>query len=135
MTFAPMLAFVFFMASGRSNAGAQPGQLQTAATVALVFSLPIALAGFAVRARIRCHVCGLNIPSCVEARVAGSRRWEWVAALEVCPSCEDDGTASPESQARWRESGRQAEDPYWNLSRVAIVIAAIAIMLVGLSLL
>ena len=129
MTFAPMLAFLFFMISARFD------QLQSAATVLLMLSLLVAVVGYAVRARLHCHVCGLNMPSCVEARVAGSRRWQWIATLEVCPVCGDDGSASPESHERWREGGRRIEEPYWSFARVALVIVAIVIMLVGLSLL
>ena len=130
-TFAPLLAFLFFAASDRFDREGH-GQLQSVATVVLMLSVPVAIAGHLVRARVRCKVCGLNLPSCVEARVAGRRRWEWFAALEACPTCDDDGAASAESRARWETRGRPREDSYWNLSRIAIVIAALVMMLIGL---
>ena len=133
MTFGPMLAFLFFMVSSRFDGGAQRGPVQSAATVILMLSLPVAAIGYIVRARVHCKVCGLNMPSCVEARVAGSRRWEWLASLEACPICGDDGSASPEGHARWRDGGRRKEEPYWNLTRVTMAIAAIVAVFAGLS--
>lgn len=135
MTFGPMLAFLFFMISARLDGATDRGPMQSAATVVLMFSVPVAVGGYFVRARVHCKVCGLNLPSCVEARVAGSRRWEWIANLEGCPICGDDGSASAESHARWRDEGRPPEEPYWNPTRVAVAIAAIVMVLAGLSLL
>ena len=133
LTFAPTVAFLFFMASIRFDPGPTRGPLRSAAPGILLLSLLLAFVGFVVRARIRCNVCGLNLPSSTEARAAGSRRWRWIASLETCPICGDDGSATPESHTRWQESGRPKEEPYWSLGRVLIVIVAIAVMLIGLS--
>jgi len=135
MTFGPMLAFLFFIVSARLDGGATRGPFQSAATIILMLSVPVAVIGYLVRARVHCKVCGLNMPSCVEARVAGSRRWEWLANLEMCPVCGDDGSASPEGHARWRAEGGRKEAPYWNSARVAVALAAIVVVLAGLSLL
>ena len=94
---------------------------------ALFFSVPGAGIGVVLHQLIRCQVCGLHLPSSVEARVAGLRRWDWVRSLGVCPGCGDDGTASEESRSSWRSKGRPPEKAYWSASRILIAILTVVV--------
>ncbi len=105
--------------------------VRSAISNALLVSVPGAAVGVALRQLIRCRVCGLHLPSSVGARVAGARKWIWIGSLGECPGCGDDGTASAESRARWRQSGRLPEEPYWSPSRVLLAIALVVGGLVG----
>ncbi len=92
-----------------------------------------ALVGFAVgnigvllRSGIRCRVCGLNLhTSRTAVQLPRVDRIPWMATLEECPVCGNDGSASQDSRAEWLESGAVAESPYWSRRRVALAIALV----------
>lgn len=80
---------------------------------------------------VRCHVCGLRLWTSAAARELNSGdRGHWLLALDSCPVCGDDGTATNESLARWTGSGASPEEPYWSQRRVLLAII-IAIVLAG----
>jgi hypothetical protein len=91
-------------------------------------SLLIAGVGFLwlgrlLRAFSRCQVCGLRLHTSAAAlSLPQSRRLAWLAALDSCPVCGDDGRATTDSRARWRDSGSIAEPAYWSIRRVLIAI-------------
>jgi len=79
--------------------------------------------GLLLRSRIRCRVCGLDPWTCRKAlQVTRSLRMLWLAALEVCPVCGDDGSATPDATARWLSSGGTPEQPYWTSRRVVVAL-------------
>jgi hypothetical protein len=127
MSLSPAFALLCFFAASRFARGVEYTWIRSASTYALVLSLPCAFAGVALRQLIRCGVCGLHLPTSAEARIAGSRKWVWLASLGQCPGCGDDGSASPQSKAQWRQSGRRVEEAYWNSNRVLLAIAVVVL--------
>jgi len=112
--------------------GQQPPRLYTFFTAGMMLSLPLGVGVLALRASVKCRVCGLRLGSCAEARRLGWRRWLWVETLEACPGCGDDGTASALGRARWAQSGSPREAVYWSPRRVmigAMLAAAVAVAL------
>ena len=82
---------------------------------------------------VRCRVCGLQLETCLAARdLSRDRRLKWIEALDQCPVCHDDGTASEGAKAAWRTSGMQPEEPYWSVARLIVAVAA-ACALIGVA--
>ena len=101
--------------------------------LAQIVAIPTALVAVALRTLVRCRVCGLRLGSCAQARDIGRTRvWlEWIPALEACPQCGDDGSASPESQGKWLASGLEPERVYWSLTRIVLAVFITIVFLVG----
>ena len=127
----PLLCFLVFLAASRFARGDEYTWIRDAILTTLFFSLPGAGVGVVLHQLIRCHLCGLHLPSSVEARVAGLGRWAWVRSLGVCPGCGDDGSASEESRSRWRSKGRRPEEPYWSASRILLAILTVVFGLIA----
>jgi hypothetical protein len=121
--FLPGLVFAsWFLLMGLFGGRDTPRWLTAVFAAGLVLSLAYAGVVAILRAFVRCRVCGLRVASCGEARVLAGRKWAWVASLEACPVCGDDGRASPESRSRWLQSGSSPEPPYWSRQRIAIAV-------------
>jgi hypothetical protein len=84
-----------------------------------------------LRRLVRCQVCGLHLASCARARELGYRKWSWVARLEACPVCGDDGSASASVRAQWASKDTPAEDPYWSPTRLAVALLLAALLLIA----
>jgi hypothetical protein len=121
---------VWFMSARAIDGRHEPRWMSSLFTFAMLGTLACAFVAGALRALVRCRVCGLRLASCSQARTIGSRKWLWVATLDACPVCGDDGSASPESRTRWRDSGLPAEAPYWSWKRIAIAIL-LAVIIAG----
>jgi hypothetical protein len=128
---APTVLLLGFIFSSRFTRAEEHRWIRSALSNALLLSVPAAAVGVALRQLIRCRVCGLHLPSSVEARVAGASKWMWVASLGECPGCGDDGTASAESRARWKQSGRVPEEPYWSSSRILLALGIVVFGMVA----
>jgi hypothetical protein len=90
------------------------------------------LASFLLPKFIWCRVCGLHLESCSAARaIPEADRAEWLASLEACPSCGNDGYATSSSRVRWLSSGSQAESPYWSWTRMGMALLLGALVLGG----
>ena len=127
----PTILLLCLIVSSRFTRAEEYRWVGSAISFALLLSVPAAAVGVMLRQFIRCHVCGLHLPSSVEARVAGGRKWIWVASLGECPGCGDDGTASAESRAKWKQSGRRPEEPYWTASRILLAVGLVVAGLVA----
>jgi len=127
----PTILLLCLIVSSRFTRAEEYRWVGSAISSALLLSVPAAAVGVILRQFIRCRVCGLHLPSSVEARVAGSRKWRWVASLGECPGCGDDGTASPESRTEWQQSGRRPEEPYWSTSRILLAVGLVVAGLVA----
>lgn len=107
---------------------AQAREWREWALVAILGGFGLALAGSMLKSFIRCRVCGVNLRTCEAFRaLPGSRQAAWLDALEECPVCGDDGSASSENGLRWRASGGQPERAYWSAGRIGL-----AVLLTGL---
>jgi hypothetical protein len=90
-------------------------------------SFALLMVGQVTAALPKCAVCGLRLSTSGAARRSGPFAWKaWLYRLQACPGCGDDGSATIDSQNRWRISAVQPEKPYWTRRRVAIVLAAAA---------
>jgi hypothetical protein len=59
-------------------------------------------------------------------------RSDWLAALQACPVCGDDGSATEVAVRAWQASGRLAERPYWSSRRILLaVLGAILVVSIG----
>jgi len=90
-----------------------------------LLGLAAVLIGLLLRSFVRCRVCGLRVASCAQARGLRACKWAWVASLEECPVCGDDGTASRSSRDRWLASGGVGEPPYWSWRRVTLAVLVV----------
>jgi hypothetical protein len=97
----------------------------------MLLGLPMGIVNLVLPMLVRCRVCGLQLETSSLARsLSRDHRLAWVESLEVCPVCGDDGSASIESRSRWRNSGSNAETPYWSRARILFGVFA-AVLLVG----
>ena len=102
-------------------------------------SAPLCLFGFAllgldlvVPMLVRCRVCGQRLESTAAAREMTSvTRVSWIRALAACPVCGDDGFATGERVARWKESGATREESYWSRGRILLAILVALLFVCG----
>jgi hypothetical protein len=99
-----------------------------------LFMTPVAMllsvAPLILHPLVRCRVCGLRLLGSTAARqVAASHRREWIASIEACPLCGDDGSASVSSRNHWLASGKTLETQYWTLRRT--ILALLILVLIG----
>ena len=124
---APTVALLCTLAAHRFARGDEYLWIRSASGTAVFISFALFLAAGVLRGMVRCRVCGLHLSSSVEARLLGARKWAWIAGLDECPVCRDDGTAMPESRSRWEQSGGHAEEPYWSWNRVILAVVILAL--------
>lgn len=104
--------------------------MDTVLTLASLASLAGAAVGTLLQWSIRCAVCGLRLTSSSAARLAGSQKWAWLAALEECPVCFDDGSAEASGATQWKSKGAIQEEPYWTARRL-LFATLLALAVVG----
>jgi hypothetical protein len=123
----PLLVIVASIAIGARYPQAQmPEWVYTMFTAGMLATLPTGVAVLLLRAAVRCGVCGLRLSSCAAARESGSRKWLWLATLDACPVCGDDGTATAAAKARWTENCGQGEPAYWGSPRLILALLIVA---------
>ena len=96
-----------------------------------LFGWLLAALGSGLTYSLRCRICRVNVHRCRTAlSVPSSRRRAWLAELEACPVCGDDGLATPESKQRWLEAGAPREPRYWSKRRATLALL-FAVIFVG----
>jgi hypothetical protein len=99
----------------------------------LLIGVVLALAAAGLPLSVQCRVCGLHLwESSWARRLPRRHRLAWVASVECCPQCCDDGRAAGPSRQRWREAGAPAERHYWSLRRVASVMLIALLIAAGI---
>ena len=79
--------------------------------------------GSALTYSVRCPVCRTNVNrSRAALTISSIRRRQWLAQLEACPVCGDDGSATPESRQEWLAAGAPREPGYWSRRRVGLAL-------------
>jgi hypothetical protein len=97
--------------------------------LALPLVLLFSVAPLVLNLLVRCRVCGLRLMGSKASRqVAGDRRAKWIADLEACPVCGDDGHARDASKTRWLASGVILEVQYWTVRRVTLAFLLVALI-------
>jgi hypothetical protein len=134
---ATALAYLGFSTLLRSPGGrARQPDIETFTMLLVPVFFGLGLAPLILLGLVRCRVCGLRMMGSSIARgMSRVARRRWIAALEACPVCGDDGRATPESRARWLVSGIPAEPPYWSGRRIALAILVASVVLGALMLL
>jgi hypothetical protein len=131
------LAYLGFSTLLRSPGGrARQPDVETLSLLLVLLFFGLGLAPLTLLGLVRCRVCRLRMMGSSLARgLSRVARRRWIATLEACPVCGDDGRATPESRARWLASGIPAEPPYWSGKRIALAILVASIVLGALMLL
>jgi len=98
--------------------------------LSMLFSFGLALLSFLLPRLVWCQVCRLHMESSSMARALPDHdRSRWLAGLDRCPACGDDGTATAESRAAWAALGMTPEPAYWSLTRLLwVVVFTMAMM-------
>lgn len=98
--------------------------------VLFVLGLIMLLVNLVFPLLIRCRVCGLHLESSTAARSrARSDRLKWVASLDSCPACGDNGASSPSTPACERLTISR-ERPYWSIRRI-LTASFLTLLLLG----
>lgn len=124
------IVVLVFLAAVLNSGGSVP---RWSVLVMLALAALGRIAGLVLPLLVQCRVCGVQLGTCSVARsTPWHARSDWLAALQACPVCGDDGRATLEAVRAWQASGRVAEHPYWSGRRMLLaILAAILVVSIG----